>query len=44
MYFWVHLLSLAAIFILPKLLPPPKPIKDQLEQQKRLATAELPSS
>ncbi|XP_046437718.1 lysophospholipid acyltransferase 6-like [Daphnia pulex] len=44
MYFWVHLLSLAAIFILPKLLPPPKPIKDQLEQQKRLATAKLPSS
>ncbi|XP_032777415.2 lysophospholipid acyltransferase 1 [Daphnia magna] len=34
MYFWIHLLSLAAIFLLPKLLPPPKPNKEQLEQQR----------
>ena len=32
MYFWIHLLSLAAILLLPKLLPPPRASKEHLEK------------
>ena len=36
MFFWIHLLSLAAIVVLPKVLPPPKPNKERskLEEDK----------